>query len=336
MTKAIVSDAAALKLHVAGGLVWQTAGKELVRCTQLPPDVFVKTAARWEKFDCVRLMGSHENAALIAGLFGRIRVELVTPQVCPSKQLRKDPTAALFYMRGCMLAPSQGGYHVMTAPESLVYRACALAMQSKRIDDAVALLQQHPVWRPLHFLRWLNESFLCSLMVAVLDPRWFVDTRFPDRTAKLHGFFGLNPKTQAGAFGLGPVQRQDANCKLAMNAWYERNLAANVLRRWLQLGGLQALDTATEPGLAPGDFLWRQWADTYYRFRDDASKAATRGTVRASQTLISFLRLVWLSSIYRDSPSLPDGRASLFRPRDFFHSPVEARAFELHMHQRGG
>jgi hypothetical protein len=328
MNKAIAAEALTLKLHVGGGMVWQTAGTELARCTNLPPEAYVKTATRWEKFDSVRLLGAYDNASLISGLFGRIRVDLVTPMVCPSKSLRKDPQAVLFYMRGCMLAPSQGGYHQMTAPESLVYKACAAARMSKKIEDAVPILQAHPLWQPVHFLRNINDSFLASVILAALDPRWFVDTCAPDRAAKLMHFFGMDPPTQAGALGLSSPQRYDAKCKLALHTWYEQAAAREVLTRHMQLGGLTPVYNATERGLAPGDALWRVWMNAYDKRRSDPSVAATYGTLRASQMLLNFLRQIWLSTIYRDSPSIPDGGAVLFRPRDFFRFPVEARAFD--------
>jgi hypothetical protein len=328
MNKAIAADAATLKLHVAAGQVWQTAGTELAHCTDMTPDEYAKTATRWEKFDVVRLMGIYDNAPLICSLFGRTRVELITPLVCPSSSLRKDPQASLYYMRSCHLAPSQGGYHAMTPTEALVYRACAAARASKRIEDAVVHLQAHPVWRPLNFLTGLNPSFLASILVAVLDPRWFIDTRAPDRSEKLTGYFGLDLATQAGVLGLGKPQRSAAKCKLAMHVWYVPEVAREVLTRHLQLGGLVAVFNATERGLVPGDMLWRIWISNYDRWRDDPNKAAIYGTVRASQALLKFLRLVWLATIYHNSASIPDGGAGLFRPRDFFRSTVEAQAFE--------
>lgn len=322
-----------MKLHVAGNHVWYVEGASLPTTKRHTIDAFIDSGD-YRRMDSVRIMGTARNSELIAKLFGRVPVELITPLVCPTAAARDDPAMAMYYMRQGHLAPSQGGFHTMEPHEQIVYTIAAM-LQSQSPENwqqkIVQIARLHPAWHAWMFPRLLSEECLAGLLGVIIDPRWYVNTNYPDRSAKLCNFLGLNPKTQAGvSLKDAKPWRNHTLCQLVTRTWYSTENARSVLAlgQKYQLHPMRDAETCAPLGMHPRDFLWRIWQKRFMRESDGPTNSGiVAAELRASQSLISFLRLVWLAAIYDNSPSIPERGASLFRADDFF-DVVEADAYK--------
>ncbi len=111
----VTADLEALKVHVCRGELWCAQGGGLPKHTRMDLPEFLDSPLLL-KNPRMRLIGMPCNAKLITALYDRKRkgiiesVQVVTPMVCPTRCLRREPDAAVHFMRKVALAPSQGGF----------------------------------------------------------------------------------------------------------------------------------------------------------------------------------------------------------------------------------
>ena len=190
------------------------------------------------------------------------------------------------------LSPAMGGWHEFDAADYPAYAIAACADRGPGDADLDAFRAQmvmaHPAWPALSFISHLNPAKLALLLGVILDPRWYVSLRSPrkgddvvpyhDDSAKLHAYLGLDPRTMAGVLGSNKEFGSSARCRLVLETWVGT--------------------TPEEPEVYqhPGYFLWRRY------LREECH---VKGTLRASQLFVDYLRLVWLDAIYCDRVSTP-------------------------------
>jgi hypothetical protein len=273
----------------------------------------------------VRLLGGYWNAPLIVKLYEAKHrnqlssLQLGTPLIVRTKRERRSPHAVLYYMPRMALSPSLGGFHEMTRNEYQIYAMSATFAESGWCDKANLLFKSHPLSKTLTFIPTLHVPAACALLSRICDPRWFIDTRRPDRSNKLQSFLGLNPKTQQGVTHKDGEWGQHAHCGLTRSSWHDA--AA------LQVSALgcviHPIDGSSAPGERPGDFLLRYWLA-------QRGRSEVYADLRTSQLFVEYLRSTWLHVIYADTLKFPDG-AELFRPADFFKYVVEVEGYNHHM-----
>jgi len=335
MITSVSTDVMSLKLHVDSGVVWALNGQNIPTCTrQTVADFF--GADMLKNCERVRVVGSAQNASLITALYDlKLRKEIeslqvVTPLVCQTHTERQDPEFVLWSMRNFTRSPSLGGFHEVT---HLDYPSYVLLheLKTNKNENEFKLselsrryLKAHPAWQAISFLRFMDEFKCAHLLANIIDPRWYIDSCHPDRTAKLEAWLGLNPKTQAGVIDSKQLQwRYHERCSLVFDCWFDNKLSLEARSNFNEFGLLPwEEDKENCPvGLAPCDFIWRVWGAVETK----PIKAALVG----STYFVKFLRNAWLSALYADSKSA--GHFPLFRPVDFFKYAVEAAAYTAHM-----
>lgn len=319
----VSTDTTSLKLFLHQGRVWESNGPGDPLNTYMTAEQYI-AEERYRVADTVRLIGCQQNAALITRLYGRARVELVSPLVCPVAADRRDPVRTLLYMKDCMRAPSQGGFHPMTPQEQLIYEMQLLPESAQ--CELLRLAEQHPVWPAIQFVQGLNLVQAARLLTLIVDPRWYYDSRC-DRNSRMFSYFGLKPATQRSVtFAVTQAMRRQDQAASVYAAWY----CVEEARRTLIVG---ANMTGEEWSLhEPRNFLWRMWYALLELEQGQlTSKSQLKADLRASQRLLAYIRFNWLAAIYQDSPSLPEQRTSLFNPRMFFRYSAEVDAFTHHI-----
>src|SRR5688572_3573237 len=109
-------DLVSLKLHVVDDNVWSLYGEGPPRNTGMSVLQFMLSAQA--RTDCVRLMGTEDNAQLILALYQqRLErnvgcVEVCSPMACRTAAEQKDPVRALLAMRKYNKTAGMGGWHV--------------------------------------------------------------------------------------------------------------------------------------------------------------------------------------------------------------------------------
>jgi len=333
------ADRKSLKVHVADNKVWYIRGLGTPEPSYMPEEEFMEgpIAREYEHF---RLVGSHSNAALITKLYHLKQkdllsnVEVVTPLVCVTEAERRNPEAVLARMRLCAQAPSQGGFHELTEND---YRAYALSVEVMKATkngaatskQALRLLNSHPAWKALSFIKSLDPAHVAGLLSYIRDPRWFIDPCYPDRLGKLEASLGLNPKTQAGVAGVAAKWRHHQRCALVLRCWKNDSKIPDVTTKF-ELATPIPVPNCDEIGVAPHDFPWRVWGSRMGIGLPNVEPNPVLADLRASQRFLAFVRHTWLSELYLDSQAMPEQQAPLFRARDFFHHETEIAAYEEH------
>lgn len=284
-------DVHALKLTTdPAGVVWYADGWGEVTCSGQAVPAFLRKLRR----PFVRLPGLAHNAALLVALYEAFRdrrverLEVCSPAAVPTREQRHDPRLCLFHARRCDRPASAGGWRPVTVDD---FRTFSLVLAAgDGADHAVRLLRDHPTGPLVRFLEGLDRAAFAAVLAEVLDPRWFVDPRNPDRLARLRCYFGVVP-------GHAPKPRR----RLLDQAW--------------SAGGRPA-DTA-----APGRYLWRYYDGRRLRRDDVTHEAAVAATSRRFLTLVA---LVWLDRLH---PMPNRWREPLFEPEHFFDTPAAVAAF---------
>ena len=334
-----ISDADALKVHVGRDGIWCLQRDGMPQ--RLFPDAETFLSSQLlRNTEQVRLVGTRQNAWLITKLYGLreddrlLSVQVATPLVCRTRAERDDPAIVLFMMRRCMQAPSCGGFHELTSADLGMYALiAALYEHGVDMEKIWPYLLAHPAWPVLAYVRTIDAMFAAQLLAHIVDPRWYVDPRKPERTSRLEASLGLTPHTQAGVSTLGhKLGHNHHGCLLTLRSWKQANLVAEITQIFQQRGVTPLADTDLL-GLHPSDFTWRIWG--YHRGfglnSRETPSTPTMADLRASQAFVRFLRQVWLAAIYSDAV-LPDGGRALATGRDLFtQHAVEAAAFDRHM-----
>lgn len=306
------TDESTLKLHLApDGCVWYAAGFGAPRSSGQKIAAFLSSSVLAGGRVRVRLLGIPENATLIMALHMRHRghevdtVELAGPNICDNRAELDDPELALHRMRVCTLPAAVGGWHPLTDTEYLTYALIArLDKTNGELDiQARVHLLSMPIYRALSFVPTLSEPQAASLIVEIVDPRWYVDRRAPDRQGKLDLFMGLTPAAQRRVSGSATVlyKPRELRCARVLTTW--KTVEADVV----DLND-------------PRNFLYRIY---------NAAKGGWRGDLRASQAFLRYLRYNWLESLEQRRGK----RDRLFAPEWFFKSPAEIEGYLKHTAQ---
>lgn len=306
------SDEIAIKLHTADdGQVWYSKSLEPAVNSGLRGDEFLLSPVLGNAGLCVRVLGMPQNADLITALYlRRYKNEMCVLEVAGPQSLtvedRTDPRLVLLKMRSLHLAPACGGWHTVSMLDYPTYATLARMLRPNFVfdDTAKTYYNLHPANKALSFIPGLAPEAVIKLLTTIIDPRWYVDLRLPDRAAKLELYLGLTPKTQARVSD--QTQRftrvRESRC-------------ANVLACW-KTAAPDAVDLAL-----PENFLYRVY---------HAAGGGTKGDLRASQAFVRYLRHNWLAGL----DGRKGARDGLFAPDLFFKTPTEIAAYNLHMNTR--
>lgn len=257
----------------------------------------------------VRLIGVPANAELISALYLRrykgelACVEVAGPNILNNLADVKDPQVTLLQMRATDLAPACGGWHAVSMNDYPTYAMLARLTRLNFAFDAAAqaYLRIHPAYKSAKFIPGVDEESLSRLLTTIIDPRWYVDRRLPERAAKLELFLGLTPQIQARASAPKCVLKRtrEFRCATVLGTWKTRQP--------------ENVDITK-----PANFLYRIY---------NIAGGGSRGDLRASQAFVRYLRHNWLA-VLETRKGVKDG---LFAPNLFFKNTAEIAAYEEHM-----
>lgn len=299
-----------IKLHVApDGVVWYAKNISPPQNSGKIVDEFLLSPMISGANVAVRLLGTPRNAEFISTLYLRrhkkeIRtIEVAGPNILNSLDDLSDPKSVLMQMRSAEVAPACGGWHTVTVEDYPTYAMLARLYRSHFVFDAAAkaYLQLHPVYKAAMFIPGINQAALAQLLTTIIDPRWYVDKRLPERAAKLELFLGLTPQIQERV--------SQKSCILTRTREFK---CMNVLQTW------KTQEPETVELTKPANFLYRICK---------AAGNGPRGDLRAGQAFIRYLRYNWLA-VLENRTGTKDG---LFAPNLFFKTPAEIEAYAEHM-----
>lgn len=304
------TDETSIKLHTDNaGYVWYAAGIETAQNSGQIVDSFLLSRVLRGVGVRVRVLGVPQNAELIVALYLRrstnevASFEVAGPNICETPDELQDPEAVLRRMRATALASACGGWRAVTDADYLTYALIGRLQRTRGVFDylAASYLRAHPAYRALTLIPTLSEPYAAQIIALIVDPRWYVDRRAPERQGKLELYMGLTPGVQ---------RRVSDSVKLLIKPREFR--CASVLETWKTVhpGAVDLTD--------PRNFLYRIYK---------ASGAGVRGDLRASQALLRYLRYNWLDA----ADKRKGAKDGLFAPELFFKTPAERATYELHM-----
>lgn len=304
------TDESAIKLHVDdSGCVWYVSGIDTPQNSGKLVDTFLYSSPLLRLGSNVRVLGLPQNAELITSLYIRKRqrelgtIVIAGPNVCESGLELRDPYIVLMRMREAFLTTAAGGWHTMTEADYATYALISKTRQANNWFDtpARAFYSAHPAYSALQFIPNLSNSDAAMLLTMIIDPRWYVDRRAPDRASKLELYLGLTPKIQNRVSDGTKLIRggRDLRCATVLNCWKTQPP--------------DAVDYA-----APANFVWRVW---------QAAGGGVKGDLRASQSFIRYVRMHWLDALI----TRPGVRDSMFSVQNFFKTDAERSAYAAHI-----
>ena len=304
------SDESSLKIYVAqDGKVWYASGIDAPANSGQSVDTFLWSSPLLRLTTNVRVLGIAQNAEIITNLYLRKRqkelasIAIAGPNMCETPVELQDPYTVLMRMRSTSLPISCGGWHQITDLDYLIYALVAKAKLGGDWFDAPAnvFYTAHPVSAFVSFIGNISHPNVASLIATIIDPRWYVNKRLPDRKSKLELYLGLTPRIQRRVSNPANLIHggRDLRCFTVLNSWKTTNPAHVNFD-------------------LPQNFLWRIWK---------AAGGGAKGDLRASQAFVRYLQLNWLDVlVLRHGPRDP-----IFSPKDFFRSEAECEAFVQHM-----
>jgi hypothetical protein len=308
-----VLDENVIKLHThADGRVWFAGGIGPTTNSEQLLDAFLLSPVLNGIGVQVRVLGLPQNAELISALYLRRykneinRVEVAGPNTLHTPEDIEDPHVVIQRMRSVDVPAAAGGWHTLSVHD---YPTYAMIARSRRanfaFDDAAqTYLRMHPAYKALTFIPTLNEEVVAQLLSTIVDPRWYVDRKAPDRAAKLELFLGLTPQVQECVSAARRLlyKNRELRCAIVLRAWKTVSVEEVDLKQ-------------------PANFLYRIY---------NATGAGSKGDLRASQAFARYLRHNWLDAL--------DGRRGtkdgLFAPDLFFKTPAEREAYAEHMSKK--
>lgn len=303
----IATEEQTLKLQLdQDGRVWRAYGIETpVVCDDL---LVYLDDLRARQGLHIRVLGCKQNASLIVDLYQRYcsprkdgLLEVATPAVCMDATELMDPSVALYRMRQCTRAPSLGGWHRVNDLDYPTYAIAAQYQKDGQFTEHIRrLFEIHPVQKSLSFISSLEQSAATALMSEIIDPRWFIDMRAPERLSRLKNYLGLSPRYISDVVRDKVKSDRARRCQLAVFAW-----------------GWQK-ETPDDMD-APGAFLWRRYM---------AAGGGEKGLLRATQAFISFLARAWQGRLVSRSAQADVG--DLFTP-DAILKGSEVTAYKRHL-----
>lgn len=308
-----VTDETVIKLHThTDGRVWFSTGIGPATNSEQLLDSFLLSPVLNGIGVQVRVLGLPQNAELISALYLRrhkneiSRVEIAGPNVLHTAEDIDDPQIVLRRMRSVDVASAAGGWHTLSVHDYPTYAILGRMQRTNFVfdDAAQAYFRMHPAHKALTFIPTLDTEVAAQLLAAIVDPRWYVDRKSPDRAAKLELFLGLTPQVQTSVSAPKRLLHKGRELR-----------CANVLRTW-KTAEPDAIDLQN-----PANFLYRIY---------NAAKGGPKGDLRASQAFVRYLRYNWLDGI-ENRRGTKDG---LFAPNLFFKTPAERAAYAEHMSKK--
>ena len=304
------TDESSLKLHTdRAGRVWYASGVHAAVNSEQILDSFLLSGALSGIGLRVRVLGIPQNAELITALYLRrskneiSSVEVAGPNICETPEELEDPESILYRMRATALASSCGGWRTVVDSDYLTYALIARLNRTGNDFDSVAAtyFHAHPVYRALSYIPSMSWEHAAQVMKTIVDPRWYVDRRAPERQGKLELYMGLTPAVQKRVSDANKllVKSRDLRCAAVLEAWKSHHP-----------GAVDLTD--------PRNFLYRIYK---------ASGEGVKGDLRASQAFLRYLRYNWLDAADRRKGA-KDG---LFAPELFFKTPAERETYERFM-----
>lgn len=275
----------------------------------------------------IKLEGTWESTPLIRYLWERklstqapVKIYLGRPMFA------ENPVDALCRMRQLSDPPSCGGWHVMTAEDYVTYRLIDLlrSRPDPSTDAVMAMfLAAHPAYPALSFLPGMSPWWSAVFIGFVIDPRWWVNPRYPDRLSSYYRMLGIGHP--GAAADLWRIYREETEPRLS-NPEYGRT---STIFAWTRQGG----GKIPEP-TCPADFLvrvWRQYSDPAH------------GLFVAARLFSKFVRDVWLDNLTPPRRYVSGKKGEprrlqpcrqyspqLFVPEHFFADKRTLQAWRLH------
>jgi len=302
----IVPEQSVLRLHTdSHGTVWQAIGVE--RPSPFSGDLaelLTECSAYGDPH--VRVLGTHGNARLITNLYHQLvelkksRVEIASPRKCVADtEELSDPEKVLWRMRQLRLAAVLGGWHPLTKLDMPAYAIAAeIASAQGTATSSMRFLTRHPAYARWRFIPNVHHESMAMLIAMILDPRWFVDPKRPNRLARLRSYLGILPRYAAGDVKTPrDISRRDRFC--------------TVLRAWK---GREPSNASYE---RPENFLWRRWR---------AAGGGIKGDLLATRAFLVYFIRNWQQSLLINNPQ----KLELFDAESLLKG-AEVQAFRDHV-----
>lgn len=304
------TDETSIKLHTAkDGKVWYATGINTAQNSDQILDSFLLSGAISGMGLRVRVLGVPQNAEMIIALYLRrnksevVSLEIAGPNICETPEELDDPEIVLHRMRSTPLTSACGGWHPISESDYATYALIARLNRTGGAFDSVAstYFQAHPVHRALSYIPTLSPVHAAQVMKTIVDPRWYVDRRAPERQGKLELFMGLTPATQKRVSDEKTllVKARELRCAAVLEAWKTHHPGAVDLTN-------------------PRNFLYRI---------HKAAGSGIKGDLRASQAFLRYLRYNWLDA----ADKRKGAKDGLFAPELFFKTPGERETYERYM-----
>lgn len=306
----VLQDETVIKLHTAvDGKVWYARGISAVKNSEQIVDSFLLSPVVAGLGLTFRLLGVQQNAELLCALYlrrykGEIRsLEVAGPNILDSQYELGSPELVIQRMRMTAVSSAAGGWHQLNMHDYPTYAMLARMLRTNYEYDETTqhYFQMHPAYKALLFIPALDVTATAKTLIYIIDPRWYIDRRRPERIKKLELFLGLTPA----------VQTKVSNNKKLLTKNREFR-CASVLRSW-KTQAFKDVDLEN-----PANFLYRIY---------QAAGGGAKGDLRASQAFIRYVNDNWLAGL-ENRKGVRDG---LFAPNLFFKTPAEIKTYEHHM-----
>jgi hypothetical protein len=279
-----------IRLHVDDkGIVWYAApGKEAEK-SSIDAQTFVKQGSI-DSVDTVRVLGSTNNTQLICELYRRCcvlkssqAIQLGNPGWVP-KTYKHANSILLKLASVDELPPSLGGWRTMGEKDYMTYALCQalLAGAMQHTSTVERFLQVHPAWPAISFIAGVDKASAAKLIFTMLDPRWYVNPKKPERVSGLRGFLGLGAGAEGRVAriisGEEPTSLPAIHAKIVLDTWTGGNYGM--------------LDYEKDDDvMGPGGFLRRAQLAA-------KDKGPVKALLRTSQLFLRFLSEVWVDNMF--------------------------------------
>jgi hypothetical protein len=279
------------------GTIWRFKQGSLPGSSRLSLPDFVAEIDSLVPGNLVRISGDPSSSPLVCALAPRVsagclRVEIGSPRLAHTPAIQLGTSQVLLRLRERPegLAASLGGWHALSDTTLPTYQLAVALASEVPAPDWESVFHKHPTWPSLSFLGTLDKLSAARTVVAIMDPRWFVDVAHPNRASRLFLYLGLTPDAFRATKASG---RKTLRAVIARRAWVG--------------------DGAPADASSPSQFLWR-WH----------GGCESGADYRTTRWFIDYLRQTWLSALYQ---ARVPGSEPLFDPHIHFDNVSVAEAY---------
>lgn len=208
---------------------------------------------------------------------------------------------------------SSGGFRRLSVHADWPVYTMLLKTVQETIANKLYLL--HPAWTALSFVDTLHLPSAISFLNSIVDPRWFVDAMYPDRSSKINRYLGLSARMMRTIWmdtHSNNVMQHSTDEKGQM-----RSRAEQLVYSWT--GGGRYIKIYPENLSSPRNFLFRYFLKCAVNF--DKFMAL----LRASKKFLSFVRQVWLNEVALTHSG------HLFVPKYFFEDALDVEGWYINL-----